>query len=268
MASGGMGAPARTTRGWTGGSGGRWAGRSSPWPGMEESMQRIGIVGGLGPESTLEYYKGVIAAFAVAGGYQYPEMVIVSLNLGQVLAMFEAGAWDDLADLLVAACEDLARAGADFGAIASNTPHLVFDQVRERSPLPLVSIVDACARRARDLGLARPGLLATGVTMGSSLYQDVFAPLGMAVVAPSPQERELINRRLFSEIELGVIKDSTRRELLAVVEDMKRREGIDSVILGCTELPLILDRGEYLGIPFLNTTAIHVAAIVERCRQG
>ncbi len=230
-------------------------------------MQRIGIVGGLGPESTLEYYKGIIAAFAGAGDYQYPEMVVVSLNLGQVLAMFDSGAWDELADLLVAATGDLARAGASFGAIAANTPHLVFDKVQARSPLPLVSIIEACARQARELGLARPGLLATGATMASSLYQDVFAPLGMEVVAPSPEERELVNRRLFSEIERGVIKDSTRRELLAVVEGMQRRERVDSVILGCTELPLILDQGEYLGIPFLNTTAIHVEAIVERCRQ-
>ncbi|MCF8034387.1 MAG: amino acid racemase [Desulfarculaceae bacterium] len=228
-------------------------------------MKKIGLVGGLGPESTSDYYKGIIAAFAGQDGYDYPEVFIHSLNLGPVLKMFAVQAWEDLADLLVASVEALARAGADFAAIASNTPHLVFDQVQARSPLPLVSIAQATARRAAQLSLARPGLLATLTTMGSDLYQRILEPLGMEVKVPSAAEQALIQMKLDDEIERGVFREDTRRALLGIVARLKQEQGIDGVILGCTELPLLLTRDE-LGLPFLNTAAIHVEAIVDYCR--
>ncbi len=228
-------------------------------------MKNIGIVGGLGPESTRDYYQGIIAAFSHDGRFEYPQIFIHSLNLAPVLAMFKAQAWDELADLLVASIQALDRAGAEFAAIASNTPHLVFGQVRARSPLPLISIVEATQERALALGLKRPGLLGTLTTMGSDLYQRAFAPSGLEVPVPPAEDQALIQRRLDEEIELGIIKDSTRRELLDIVARLKQAKGIDSVILGCTELPLILDRDE-LGLAFLNTAAIHVDAIVAHCR--
>lgn len=229
-------------------------------------MKNIGIIGGLGPESTLDYYKGIISAFAEAGAnYNYPQIFIHSLNLRQVLDMFDQNAWDQLAALLVDSAQTLHAAGADFAVIASNTPHLVFDQVQAASPLPLISIVEATCCHAQGLGLKRPGLLATATTMASDLYQKAFAPQGMEVTPPATQEQGLIQERLFSEIERGIFKDSTRDDLLGIVTNMQERHGIDSVILGCTELPLILTR-DYLGLPFLNTTAIHVAAMVEYCQ--
>ncbi|RJX31282.1 MAG: amino acid racemase [Desulfarculus sp.] len=229
-------------------------------------MKRIGLVGGLGPESTLDYYKGIIRAFAQpGGGFNYPEIFIHSLNLGQVLDLFAAGDRDRLADLLVDSLLALHRAGAQFAAIAANTPHLVFDQVQARSPLPLISIVEAVRERAQALGLRRPGLLGTRITMQSDLYQRSFGPRGMTVLAPGEKDQLLIQERLMAEIELGIVKDSTRQELLDIVRRLKESQGIDAVILGCTELPLILDRDEF-GLPFLNTTAIHVQAIVEYCR--
>lgn len=231
-------------------------------------MQKIGIVGGLGPESTLDYYKGIIQAFAqTSGGYNYPQIFIHSLSLGQVLEMLAAGAWERLADLLVDSLQALHRAGAQFAAIAANTPHLVFDQVQARSPLPLISIVEAVCARARGLGLRRPGLLGTRTTMQSDLYQRCFAPQGMTVLTPGEEDQELIQQRLMTEIELGIFKDSTRQELLDIVRRLQQAQGIDSVILGCTELPLILDRDQF-GLPFLNTTAVHVQAIVDYCRKS
>ena len=228
-------------------------------------MKKIGLVGGLGPESTLDYYKGLIAAFAQEDGYDYPEIFIHSLNLGQALEMFANQAWDELAQMLISSVEALARAGADFAAIASNTPHLVFDQVQAASPLPLLSIVEATAQHAACRGLARLGLLGTQTTMRSDLFQGVFAPRGMAVVAPNQADQALIQQRLDQEIERGIFRDATRQELLGVVARLKDEQAIDGVILGCTELPLILTRDE-LGLPFLNTTAIHVAAIAAFCR--
>ena len=227
-------------------------------------MKKIGIVGGLGPESTLYYYKGSIAAFAKDGGFNYPQIFIHSLNPGTVMEILRGKAWDELADLLVNSVEALQRAGADFAAIASNTPHVVFDQIEERSPLPLLDIVAVTSERAMAAGLQRPGLLGTLTTMRSDLYQRTFGPLGMEVKVPSPQDQDLIQQRLDREIELGIFKQSTRQELLQIVSRLKQAQDIDSVILGCTELPLILTRDE-MGLPFLNTAAIHVAAIVNYC---
>lgn len=230
-------------------------------------MRKIGLIGGLGPESTLDYYKGIISAFAAAGAnYNYPEIFIHSLSMGSLMRRANAGQWDQVAEMLLDSVQALHRAGAQFAAIASNTPHLAFEQVRSRSPLPLISIVEATRERALAMGLKRPGLLGTRLTMGSQLYQQCLAPKGLVVAVPPPQDQALIQKRLDSEIELGVFKDSTRQELLEIVSRLKREQAIDSVILGCTELPLILGQDE-LGLPFLNTAAIHVTAIVDYCRR-
>jgi aspartate racemase len=169
--------------------------------------------------------------------------------------------WEALTDWLLYRIEALRMAGAEFAAIGSNSPHVVFDAVQQRSPLPLVSIVEATCRRARELGAKRLGLLGTAFTMQADFFQKPFLAKGMSVVVPEPDDQQLIHRRLFTEIELGIIKDTTRQELLCVVRRMIDRHGIEALILGCTELPLILTKDEF-GIPFLNTTAIHAEAIV------
>lgn len=231
-------------------------------------MNKIGIIGGLGPESTLDYYKAIITAFEQPDSFDYPEIFIHSVNLGQVWAYMEAGDWGTVADILVQSVESLQAAGAEFAAIASNTPHLAFAEIARRAPLPMISIVEATAQKAAALGLKKPGLLGTRVTMQSDLYQRVFRDLGLDVPVPSEKDQELIQQRLFSEIEKGIIKDSTRQELLDIAGRMQQGQGIDAVILGCTELPLILDQAEYDGLTVLNASAIHVDAIVEYCRRG
>jgi aspartate racemase len=230
-------------------------------------MKRIGIVGGLGPESTLDYYRRIIAAFQAEGRIaEYPEMVVYSANLAEFLRLQEAGDRERMVGLLLEAVRSLHRAGAEFAAIASNTPHQVFDRLQAAAPLPMLSIVEAAGDRAAERGLRRLALLGTAYTMRADFYPAVFRGKGLTVFVPSEGDQELIQRRLFTEIELGVIRESTRRELLEVVGRMRERHSVDAVILGCTELPLILDREEY-GIPFLNTTAIHVERIVRYCRQ-
>lgn len=230
-------------------------------------MQKIGLIGGLGPESTLDYYRGIIHAFNERGSnYHYPEIIIFSVDLAGYMELFEAGRWDEVTDLLAARVQDLARAGADFAAMACNTTHLVFEQLQERSPLPLLSIVEAARDHASARGLSKPGLLGAKLTMESDLFQRVFQPAGLNIAVPEEAERRLIQQRLFEEIERGIFTDPTRAELLGVVDHLIDRQGVDSVILGCTELPLILDMAEHR-VPLLNTTAIHVAAIVRRCLE-
>jgi len=235
--------------------------------GVEIAMKKIGLIGGIGPESTLDYYRRTVDAFrASTTEPDYPEIVIYSANLTELMAILKTGDMAKLSDYLVEKMQALHRAGADFAAIGSNTPHVVFEEVAARSPIPLVSIVEATRQKAAGLGLKRLGLMGTLFTMQSDFYPRAFAASGMSVVVPSAESQQLIQERLFSEIELGIIKDSTREELLAIARRMVDRDAIEGIILGCTELPLILDQESYDGIPFLNTTAIHVESIVEYCR--
>lgn len=231
-------------------------------------MKKIGIIGGIGPESTLDYYRGIIDAFRNrAGGLHSPEILIYSGDLAELLAIMEDADLEALVQWLLFRLRALHRAGADFAVIASNTPHVVFAEVARRSPLPLLSIVEETCRKAASLGLKRPGLLGTKFTMAADFFREPCRARGMRLSLPLPEEQQRIHEMLFSEIELGIIKDSTRQELLAIVEGMVAREAIDSLILGCTELPLILDRDAF-GIPFLNTTAIHVEGIVRVAAEG
>ncbi|HLN54217.1 MAG TPA: amino acid racemase [Lentimicrobium sp.] len=229
-------------------------------------IKKIGIIGGLGPEATVDYYKEIINRFKTEGGeMNYPEIVLYSVNMADFLKPLNQQKWEEAASYIVSKIEALHRAGADFAAISANTPHLLFEMIREKSPLHLISIVEATGYKARQLGLTRPGLIGTRFTMNASFYPDTFKKYGMEVIVPSEREKALINRKLFSEIELGIFKDDTRQELIDITKRMVNDDHIDSLILGCTEFPLILTEPEYAGIPMLNTTAIHVDAIVKYC---
>ncbi len=231
-------------------------------------MKRAGLIGGMGPESTLEYYRAIINAFKTGSGIlDYPEMVIYSVNLSEFLNLMKAKEYDRIVDMLVAKIVALKEAGADFAALTANTPHLLFDRIRERSPLPLISIVEATCKESKKRGLKQPGLFGTGFTMAATFYQEVFSRYGIHVEVPGPDDQKAINYKLFSEIELGIFKDETRDFLIDRMAEMVKNQHIDSLILGCTEFPLILPDPSYVGIPMLNTTQIHVDAIVNAIKE-
>jgi len=228
-------------------------------------MKRIGIIGGIGPESTVDYYKQIIGAFTEKQiDFDYPEIIIYSANLSSLMRILEANDWDSLTDWLLEKVVSLHKAGAEFVAIGSNTPHIVYDEVSARSPIPMLSIIEETCKKAKMSGHKKLGLLGTKFTMESDFFKKPFEINKMAVVVPEKEDQELIHHRLFSEIELGIIKDSTRAELLSIIKKMIDRHSIDAVILGCTELPLILNQDKF-GISFLNTTAIHAESIVSYC---
>ena len=159
-------------------------------------MRTVGIIGGLGPESTIDYYRSIIARCrARKPDAGYPHVIINSLDVDKGIAMLDAGRLADLADYLARGVELLARAGAEFGCIAANTPHLVFDEVQRRSAIPLVSIVRATCEDARARGLKKVGLFGTGFTMRASFYPDEFQRAGMTMVRPTEPEREYIHRK-------------------------------------------------------------------------
>ena len=226
-------------------------------------MKRIGIIGGLGPESTIEYYKGIINIFR-RRDLAAPEIIIYSTDVNRLLELAEAREWNKLVEWLVEMVNALHNAGAEFAIIGSNTPHIVFDKVKSKSPIPMLSIVDETCNQASNMKLKKLGLMGTKFTMESDFFQKAFHDAGISIIVPMKDEQQFIYNKIISEIALGIIKNSTRQELLSVVKRMIDEDSIDGLILGCTELPLILEKDEY-GIPFLNTTAIHVKSIVDYC---
>ncbi|MFA5328611.1 MAG: amino acid racemase [Prolixibacteraceae bacterium] len=232
-------------------------------------MKKIGILGGLGPEATVDYYNEIINAFKnEKGDLDYPEIIIYSVNMSLFIGLMNAGKFEQATAYLSDRIENLRLAGADFAAISANTPHQLFDQIRERAAIPLISIVEATRAEAKKQGLKRPGLFGTGLTMNASFFPEVFKREGIEVIVPDNENKELINQKLFSEIELGIFKDETRHLLIRIIEKMVREQQIDSLILGCTEFPLILSEETYAGIPVLNTTKIHVESIAKYCNEN
>jgi aspartate racemase len=228
-------------------------------------MKPIGVVGGIGPESTIDYYRAMIAAYREARpDGSYPAIMIDSVDASAMLGALMEGDFETVTNMMVSELERLQRAGAGIALLAANSPHVVFDQVQRRSPLPLVSIVEATRDEAVRLGLTRLGLFGTRYTMQGRFYQDVFAAAGLALVVPNEAEQAYIHDKYMSELVKGVLVAETRERLLEIVAQLKAREGIDAVILGGTELPLILRDTTASGIPLLDTTVIHARAIVAR----
>ena len=232
-------------------------------------MKRIAIIGGLGPEATVDYYKEIINAFKNGNGdLDYPEIIIYSVNMAHFIGLMREKKYDQATAYISEKIEGLKQAGADFAALSANTPHQLFDELRERSGIPLISIVEATCNEAKSKGFKKAGLFGTEFTMNASFFPEVLKKKGIEVIMPGEEDKELINYKLFSEIELGIFKDETRELLIGIIEKMVREQHIDSLILGCTEFPLILTAETYAGIPILNTTKIHVESIAKYCRES
>ena len=241
-------------------------------------MKTVGIIGGIGPESTIEYYRGIIALYrerqsgtGVAPvdnhaqdplAINYPQIILNSINLTILLGFIMGNKLDQAADLLVNELQKLAQAGVDFGVIAAGTPHIVFDQVRERSPIPLISIVEATCEAAAKLNLKKIALFGTRFTMQGGFYSDVFSKAGITLAVPQADEQEYIHDKYMNDLVHGIILPETHDRLLAILDTMKQRDGAESLILGGTELSLIIKDTEHNGMPILDTTKIHVERIV------
>jgi aspartate racemase len=226
-------------------------------------MKTLGIIGGLGPESTLDYYQRIIALFRErTANKHYPEFVIVSVDLRKGLDFMDANNLSGMANYLLEGINKLARSGADFGIISANTPHIVFAEIAPKSPIPLISIVEATCAAAKVQNLKRLALMGTRYTMQSDFYPKVFTREGIQLFVPESEDQDYVHEKYFSELVPGKFQPETRAGLLAIVDRMKATKNIDGVILAGTELPLILRDPIHNRIPFLDTTKIHVEAAV------
>ena len=225
-------------------------------------MKKVGLVGGIGPASTPEYYLGIINGYRnKTGDTHYPEIIIYSIDMTEMLLNIENDNWDKVIAQLSHALEKLAIAGADFAAIASNTPHLMFDEIKERSPLPLISIVDETCRFIRDAQYQRVLTIGTLFTMKSGLYANPLKEQGVLSILPSDDEQEEIYSLFFPNLENGIVVAEDKKKMLALLNSIISEQNADSLILGCTELPLMIGQGD-LAIPIVDTTRIHIEAIV------
>jgi aspartate racemase len=222
------------------------------------------MIGGTGPESTVEYYRRLIAAYHARGSESgAPPIIINSVDNKNLVKWFTAHDLGPVINFLAAEIERLAHAGADFGLIAAVTPHLAFKELQQRARIPLLSIVEATADAAAAARLWRLALFGTRFTMQASLFPEAFARRGMAIVVPNEKEREFIHEKYMGELFGGAILDETRAALVDIVETMKQRDNVDGLILGGTELSLILREPIAAGLPVLDTTQIHVETALE-----
>jgi aspartate racemase len=227
-------------------------------------MKTVGIIGGIAPESTIQYYRLIVAGYREhKRDGNYPSILINSINMKQMLDLIGAKRLPEVIQYLKGEIDRLARAGADFGVLASNTPHLVFGDLQAVSPIPLISIVKATCQRADELGLERVGLFGTRFTMQGGFYDREFEKRGMAIVLPADDDQEYIHEKYMTELVNGAILEETKARLLRIVNRLRMEQKIQGLVLGGTELPLILKDGDDSDIPFLDTTSIHVQSIIK-----
>ncbi|MHA6250839.1 aspartate/glutamate racemase family protein [Oceanobacillus sp. CAU 1775] len=227
-------------------------------------MKKFGMVGGLGPESTVEYYQKIISKFQDRIGDQevLPEFFINSINMYQIFAFIENDDLDGLTNYLVDAIKPLEKVGADFAVISANTPHIVFDKVQAQVEIPIYSIVEETLEKAKDLNLDKIALIGTKFTMENDFFKKPFTKAGIELVVPREEEQHYIHEKIVAELEKGIVNEVTKKRYLEIIHEMVERDNVGAVILGCTELPMIIKEND-LDIPQLNTTEIHIDRIVD-----
>lgn len=226
-------------------------------------MKILGMIGGVGPESTIDYYKNIIGLYRERrpDGH-YPQFVINSIDLQKGIDFLEADDLAGMTEFLLGEINKLPRAGAQFGIIAANTPHIVFNEVAARSPIPFISIVESACDYARGRNLKRLALFGTRYTMRADFYQKVFTRAQIDLIVPEAQDQDYIHDKYFSELVPGIFLPETRTGLLAIVDRMKEKMRIDGVVLAGTELALILREESHNGVAMLDTGKVHCQAAV------
>lgn len=225
-------------------------------------MRRVGIIGGMSWESTQLYYRLINERVrAVRGGLSSAPLIIHSVDFAPVAAMQAAGDWDGLTAMMVAAGRDLKAGGAEAIAIATNTMHKMADEVVAASGLPVLHIADIAAASIQAQGLDRVALLATRFTMEQDFYRGRLMAAGLEVLTPDDEGRAEVHRVIYEELCRGVVLDASRAAYRTIINDLRDR-GAQGVILGCTEITMLIGAGD-TALPLFDTTALHATAIAD-----
>ncbi len=224
-------------------------------------MKHIGIVGGLSPESTIDYYRILCRAYNERfGGVHFPEMTIRSINLEEMFGYFKSDDWQAAARRILAALHDLKAAGADFAAIASNTPHNAYDIFAPKAPLPVVAIMDATADAIIADNITTVGLLGTAMTMECGFFQRAFERRGIHTLIPDREDRAYVNESIWKELTHGIVRQETKARYIEIITRLINNDA-QGIILGCTELPLIVRPGD-IPVKTYDTAEIHAVSIL------
>lgn len=230
-------------------------------------MKKIGFVGGTGPESTLMYYKELNARIdQMTGGKAMPDVAIESVNFRKTWELVSGARYSELADYISDKVASLIVGGADIIALSAATMHIVIDEVERKTKVKLVSIPEAIRDEILSRGYRKVGLLGTIFTMEQTYMRKPLEDAGIEVIIPKMSERELVAKRIFEELEMGIVKESTLREFNDIILEMKKEEQIEAIILGCTELPLLLNN-ENCVLPCLDSVDIHINKLIELAMQ-
>lgn len=231
---------------------------------MIKHYKTIGMIGGIAPASTVDYYQRIISRFQERTGQrEYPSIIINSINMTHMVNLISNDQMDELIDFLSEEIFVLEKAGAKIIFMASNAPHIVFESLVQRVKTKMVSIVDSTISYAQTKGYNRLGLFGTISTMEGDFFQDGFEASGMEIITPMPDERKYIHKIYMEELARGRFLPETKSRLLSIAQRMYQEGQIDSLILGGTELPLILKASDMEDIELLNTTKIHVERILD-----
>jgi len=224
--------------------------------------KKIGIIGGLSPESTVSYYLHITRSYIKRyGDYGYPEILIYSVNLENYHRWRGENRWDLIAENLIHSAKNLQKAGADFGLIATNTMHKVFDVVKDAVSLPLIHLIEVTADRAKKTGLKKLGLLGTQYTMCDGFYQDKITQYGLNVIVPDSNDQKIIHKIIVEELVQGKLLENSKSEYLRIINELTCL-GAEGIILGCTEIPLLIKQKDS-PVPLLDTAIIHADAALE-----
>jgi len=234
-------------------------------------MQRkvIGIIGGIAPPSTIDYYQRIITGFQEKEGTRhYPSILINSIDMTKMLDLVSKKDFDALVDYLSSEIQKLKNCGVDFAVLASNTPHIVFEQLRKKSSIPLISVVEMTVKYTKTLGCKKLGLFGTKSTMQGGFYQAGFSKEGIEVIVPSLESQNYIHDKYMNEFVKGIFLEETKKAFIDIVHQMRQHNKIEGLILGGTELPFILKEKDFANFKLFNTTEIHVASILEYAMQN
>jgi aspartate racemase len=228
-------------------------------------MKKPGIIGGLGPESTINYYRMIVSEFqSRLKTFDYPEILINSVNMTELLNYAKQNNKKVIADILIEKVNELQRSGADFAAIASNSPHLVFKEITEATSLPLVNIVQVTCENIQSSSVGIIGLLGTKLTMSDGFFQREAAKYGIKIVTPAPSSQEYIERVYMKEILHNTVVQETKNKLIRIVRELIEIDSITGLILGGVEFPFILSQSDFHDIKVFDSGKLHVMAIVDK----
>ena len=230
-------------------------------------MKKFGLVGGVGYLATLDYYKNINEGFKARlenppKSGSNPPIVIESINIADAYNFVQQKNWKDFAKLFSDAVCRLHGAGAEFAAIAANTAHIVFDDIQDASPIPLIGIVDETCKRAKEQGIKKMIIFGTDFTMSSGMYEEKCKQFDIEAISPNEIDRKIIHDIIFPNLESGIVLEHEKEMLLSIAKKMQKEHHADALVLGCTELPFAIKKGD-LEITLLDTGAIHIDAILD-----